>query len=158
MCCGVLFCAALRLGCTADAGQLFLFVVNLFMSPGGTVVDCQCCTVLCYDLVQLLMAAGSNAVNMIAELPRGLLLFSVLYFTSHSSGPLYSEFASPLSITTGDLLIQLEVAEDPYFKRQDADVHVEVPITLTQVRVNWGCWAGYMSIVTNSCVAAVICC
>jgi DnaJ-class molecular chaperone len=39
----------------------------------------------------------------------------------------------------GDLLIQLEVAEDPYFKRQDADVHVEVPITLTQVRVKWGC-------------------
>jgi DnaJ-class molecular chaperone len=39
----------------------------------------------------------------------------------------------------GDLLIQLEVAEDPYFKRQDADVHVEVPITHTQVSVNWRC-------------------
>jgi DnaJ-class molecular chaperone len=48
---------------------------------------------------------------------------------------------------TGDLLIQLEVAEDPYFKRQDADVHVEVPITLTQVGATWGCWVGYMSIV-----------
>jgi DnaJ-class molecular chaperone len=58
----------------------------------------------------------------------------------------------------GDLLIQLEVAEDPYFKRQDADVHVEVPITLTQVRVNWGCWVGYMSIVANSYAAALICC
>lgn len=33
----------------------------------------------------------------------------------------------------GDLLVQLEVQQDPYFKRNDSDVHVEVPITITQV-------------------------
>ncbi len=34
---------------------------------------------------------------------------------------------------SGDLLVQIEVAEDPYFKRNENDVYVEVPISLTQV-------------------------
>lgn len=34
----------------------------------------------------------------------------------------------------GDLLVQLEVLEDPYFKRSDNDVFVEVPISVTQVK------------------------
>lgn len=33
----------------------------------------------------------------------------------------------------GDLFIQLEVAEDPFFKRSGSDLHVEIPISLTQV-------------------------
>lgn len=33
---------------------------------------------------------------------------------------------------SGDLLIDLEVAQDPYFKRRDADVHVEVPVSISQ--------------------------
>jgi hypothetical protein len=67
--------------------------------------------------------------------PRWLLLFSVTFFSSPLLMLMYPTVVSNI----GDLLIQLEVAEDPYFKRQDADVHVEVPITLTQVRVKWGC-------------------
>lgn len=33
----------------------------------------------------------------------------------------------------GDLMVQIEVAADPYFKRNESDVYVEVPISLTQV-------------------------
>ena len=40
----------------------------------------------------------------------------------------------------GDLFIQLEVAADPYFKRQDNDVHVEVPISIAQVRESESEW------------------
>lgn len=32
----------------------------------------------------------------------------------------------------GDLLVQLEVTSDPYFKRQDNDIYVEVPINIAQ--------------------------
>jgi molecular chaperone DnaJ len=35
---------------------------------------------------------------------------------------------------SGDLLVQVEVLEDAYFKRNESDVHVEVPITIAQVR------------------------
>lgn len=34
----------------------------------------------------------------------------------------------------GDLLVQVEVLEDAYFKRNESDVYVEVPITIAQVR------------------------
>jgi len=33
---------------------------------------------------------------------------------------------------SGDLLVQLEVQEDPYFRRDDSNVHVEVPISISQ--------------------------
>lgn len=33
----------------------------------------------------------------------------------------------------GDLLVQLEVQEDAYFKRNESDVYVDVPISITQV-------------------------
>lgn len=39
---------------------------------------------------------------------------------------------SPDGKHTGDLLIQIEVTSDPYFKRSDNDIHVEVPISLNQ--------------------------
>jgi len=32
----------------------------------------------------------------------------------------------------GDLLVQLEVISDPYFKRQDNDIYVDVPINISQ--------------------------
>lgn len=34
----------------------------------------------------------------------------------------------------GDLMVQLEVAEDPYFRRDELDVHVDAPISISQVR------------------------
>ena len=33
----------------------------------------------------------------------------------------------------GDLLIVIEVSPDPYFKRDDTDIHVEVPLSFTKV-------------------------
>merc|ERR1711871_156892 len=33
---------------------------------------------------------------------------------------------------SGDLLLHLDVASDPYFKRHNYDVHVELPITISQ--------------------------
>ena len=40
----------------------------------------------------------------------------------------------------GDLYIQLEVQPDAYFKRQGSDVHVEVPISITQVSLMSSFW------------------
>ena len=33
----------------------------------------------------------------------------------------------------GDLLVQVSIKSDPYFKRQDNDIHVDVPISVGQV-------------------------
>ena len=32
----------------------------------------------------------------------------------------------------GDLMIEIDVRSDPYFKRVNQDIHVEVPISVTQ--------------------------
>jgi DnaJ-class molecular chaperone len=39
----------------------------------------------------------------------------------------------------GNLFIIIEVENDPYFKREDFDVYVDVPITMTQVITQYGC-------------------
>jgi molecular chaperone DnaJ len=36
-------------------------------------------------------------------------------------------------LPSGDLYVELQVQEDAYFKRQDHDIYVEVPITISQV-------------------------
>jgi molecular chaperone DnaJ len=33
---------------------------------------------------------------------------------------------------SGDLMVHLNVAPDPYFKRNGRDIHVEIPISITQ--------------------------
>lgn len=38
------------------------------------------------------------------------------------------------NMPAGDLLVDIHVKEDPYFKRQGNDIHVEVPIPVTKVR------------------------
>jgi molecular chaperone DnaJ len=34
---------------------------------------------------------------------------------------------------SGDLLVEVDVEEDPYFKRDGSDLHVEIPVAFTQV-------------------------